>query len=154
MPFNRGAIKYLFTYVGKGHNRFAIHLNASKEQAYDEFQNYQDCRYISALEAVYRMLEYDIIDAKPTVECLEVHLPDRQQVYFLEGQEREAVHRQRSEIKFPMWFAANRKFPNARHLSYDQFPCFFRWVRPRKKWMPRQSVRIKKIPRHCYAQEV
>lgn len=57
-----------------------IHLKANNDPVYDELKNYQNCRHIRAPEAIYIILEYDIIEAKPTVERLEVHLPNRQQV--------------------------------------------------------------------------
>ena len=149
-----GAIKYLFKYVCKGHDRLTIHLKPNNEKVYDEIKNYQDARYLGSPEAVYRMLEYDIIEAKPSVTPLEVHLPGKQRVYFKEGEEQAAAHRPMPGTKLTMWFDVNIKYPNARHLKYDEFPSCFTWVRGEKKWSPRVSMRVKKIPRANHKKEV
>lgn len=39
-------------------------------------------QYHGSIEAVYRMIEYDVIDAKPSMERLEVHLHVHQISYF------------------------------------------------------------------------
>lgn len=128
-------------------------MKANNEQVYDEVRNYQDYRYIGASEAVYRILEYDIIETKPAVERLEVHLPDRQQIYFHEGQEVEAATRPNKKTKLTMWFAANKNFQAQYKSSMTSFHLSSSGS-GQKKVNARQSMRFKKIPRDSYAQEV
>lgn len=71
---------------------------ANNEHLYAEVKKYQDCRYTgaswiqsSAPEAVNRIFEYDSIEAKQTVESLDVHLPGRQKEYCRGGKERESA---------------------------------------------------------------
>lgn len=47
-----------------------ISLKATNEKLYDEVQNIQNAVYLDYPEALYRILEYDIIEAKPTLERL------------------------------------------------------------------------------------
>lgn len=92
-------IKYLFQYVFKGHDRLTIHRKLNDEPGYDKVKNYQDCRYIATLEALYIMLEYHIEEENPTVERSEFHLYKRQQVYFAEGKEVEVANRPEKQSK-------------------------------------------------------
>lgn len=48
----------------------------------------------------------------------------------------------------------NRKCTNARHLKYEKFPSCLMLERPKKKWVSRQSIRIKKIQSSSYLREV
>ena len=54
-----GAVKYLFKYVYKGQDRaaFAVH---DRTEPIDEISDYLDGRYISPVEACYRIFEYEL----------------------------------------------------------------------------------------------
>ena len=49
------AIKYLFKYINKGIDRIGAKITVD-----NEVKDYVDCRYISACEAVWRILGYEI----------------------------------------------------------------------------------------------
>src|SRR2546421_9403822 len=77
------AIKYLYKYVYKGHDRIMFELknknddnndNEDKKNFIDEIQNYIDARYISASEAIYRIFEFDLHEQSPNVEALALNL--------------------------------------------------------------------------------
>lgn len=85
--YREGAIKYLFKYVCNGPDRLTIYIKAKNKAVYDEVKNYQACCYIGAPEVVYKLLEYDKIEEKKTVESLKVHMPYRKEVCFTEVQE-------------------------------------------------------------------
>jgi len=40
--------------------------------------------------------------------------------------------------KFLAWMEANKKYPEARILTYNQFPKKFRWIDDEHRWTPRQ----------------
>jgi hypothetical protein len=99
------AVKYLYKYVYKGHDRAlavvrpeARALPAAAPQTAasgadgnnvpatrDEVQNYLDGRYVSASEACHRLFAFDLHGMHPNVYCLAVHLPNEQTTYFSEG---------------------------------------------------------------------
>ncbi|XP_072062019.1 uncharacterized protein [Arachis hypogaea] len=66
------AIKYLFKYVNKGLDRVAVRVSkeassGENAQVIDEIKQFYDCRYLSACEAVWRTLAYDIHQRWPSV---------------------------------------------------------------------------------------
>ena len=82
-----GRIKYLFKYVCKGSDIITIEILTENDR-YDEISNSQLARYISASEAVWRILRFDFISRKPPVLRLDVHLENYHTVVFEEVQER------------------------------------------------------------------
>jgi len=99
------AMKYLYKYVYKGHDRAlavvqpevgALPVVAPQAAAggadgnnvltaRDEVQNYLDGRYVSASEACHQLFAFDLYGMHPNVYRLAVHLPNEQTSYFPEG---------------------------------------------------------------------
>jgi hypothetical protein len=99
------AVKYLYKYVYKGHDRAlavvqpqagALPIVAPRaatsgangnnvHAARDEVQNYLNGRYVSASEACHRLFAFDLHGMHPNVYRLAVHLPNEQTTYFPEG---------------------------------------------------------------------
>ncbi len=74
---NIRAVKYLFKYVYKGHDRVTIEISRQSDNATernvvetDEIKKYLDCRYVSASEAAWRIFKFHMHEQFPTVECL------------------------------------------------------------------------------------
>lgn len=137
-----GGIKYLFKYVCKGSDRVTIEM-VRGEQRYDEIGHFQDARYVSASEALWRLFQFEIIDKQPTVVRLDVHLENYHTVYFREERQQQAANRPRPGTKITEWFAANRRWPGAFHIKYAEFPCYFTWNKSPKCWKPRAKFRVK-----------
>lgn len=87
------SVKYLYKYVYKGNDRTLVkvtnqsgsktkHKPSDQKESRDEVQDYIDCRYISSIEAAYRLLEFSMHGRFPSVQPLMVHLPDEQYVVF------------------------------------------------------------------------
>ena len=80
------AVKYLYKYVYKGPDRaLATVRQAAAGDAQpreDEITTYVDGRYVSASEAAWRLLQFDMHSRKPPVQCLAVHLPGDNIVTF------------------------------------------------------------------------
>ncbi|XP_046393620.1 uncharacterized protein LOC124161349 [Ischnura elegans] len=89
-------VKYLFKYINKGPDRARVAI--VEDQSMDEVENYANLRYISACEALWRILEYDVSCREPTVLNLPIHLPQQDNVIFRPGQEREALQRSKSKL--------------------------------------------------------
>jgi hypothetical protein len=84
---NIRAAKYLFKYVYKGHDHATIEISRQSDNAtegnvvkVDEIKKYLDCRFVSALEAAWRIFKFDMHERFPTVEHLQYHFPNQQMV--------------------------------------------------------------------------
>ena len=117
-----GGIKYLFKYICKGSDRISIQIAESGR--INEIELFQDARYVSASEAAWRILGFDIVKNYPPVVRPEVHTENHHTIYFREGQEAAAAAREPG-TKLLEWFKANAKYPCARHIRYDEFPRYF-----------------------------
>lgn len=70
--------QYLFKYIHKGpdYARYSLHVtDTSAGDPVDEIQDYWNSRYLSAGEAVWRILGYHITHKEPAVTALPIHLP-------------------------------------------------------------------------------
>ncbi|XP_022014440.2 uncharacterized protein LOC110913931 [Helianthus annuus] len=85
-----GSIKYLFKYINKGPDRVTASVfqsnstnnDTQQNVVVDEIKAYLDCRYISACEAAWRILMYDIHYRYPAVEVLPFHCKDGQSIVY------------------------------------------------------------------------
>ncbi|XP_016462003.2 uncharacterized protein LOC107785255 [Nicotiana tabacum] len=83
------AIKYLYKYIYKykGHDRYDVYVESDDgEKVVDEIQNFQDARWMSPPEALWRIYEFNLSEIKPPVINLQLHLPDRQTTNPREGE--------------------------------------------------------------------
>ena len=82
------AVKYLYKYVYKGHDRAIIgfqtgeHSGTDHTKHIDEVSNYFEARYVSASEACYRIFAYELHANFPHVMRLALHLENQQSVFF------------------------------------------------------------------------
>ena len=81
------AVKYLYKYVYKGHDRAIIEFKAGGEnvetaeaKSVNEISQYLEGRYVSATEACYRIFAYELHANMPHVLRLALHTKDRQPV--------------------------------------------------------------------------
>jgi len=69
------AIKYLYKYIYKGHDRCAIYVQSDDgENVIDEIQTFQDARWVSPPEALWRIYEFNLTEMQPAVINLQLHL--------------------------------------------------------------------------------
>ena len=77
------AVKYLYKYIYKGHDRIAFHINSNNnEKDIDEIQNFQSARWISPPEAVWRIYSFILNENHPSVYTLQLHLENQQLITF------------------------------------------------------------------------
>jgi Helitron helicase-like domain at N-terminus len=86
------AVKYLFKYIYKGHDKATITIENEGQQnaqqapvEVDEIKTYIDSRYIGAQEAFWRISGYELSHRHPPVQRLQIHLPHMQQVLYFPG---------------------------------------------------------------------
>jgi hypothetical protein len=135
------SIKYLFKYINKGYDRITATITASRPQneEVDEIKQYLDCRYVSPCEASWRIFGFSIHGRKPAVERLYFHLLGENSIYFTDGARIDDILLKPSvtESMFTAWFDANKKYSQARILTYSDFIGKFVYVRKTRQWKPR-----------------
>ena len=144
-------IKYLFKYVTKGADCSKVYLERvrrAESTPYDkdtetvnEIKEYLDCRYICEQDACWRIFGYDIHRHHPAVERMPVHLPNEN---FITFSARARMDRVVSEefLKKTMlteWFTCNQVNPEARTLTYLQFPSRWKWDLKDRVWEKRHQ---------------
>ncbi|XP_024990536.1 uncharacterized protein LOC112524820 [Cynara cardunculus var. scolymus] len=80
------SVKYVFKYVYKGHDKQVIHVDPDTEEVIvNEIKRFQDARYVSPPEAIWRIFSFPLSQIHPCVMALQVHLPNKQLVRFREN---------------------------------------------------------------------
>ena len=85
---NIKACKYIFKYIHKGSDRASLRIQRDNgadgvdEDQVDEIEEYRDTRWIGSAEACWRIFGFDMYGHKPSVEQLQLHLPNEQGVQF------------------------------------------------------------------------
>jgi len=75
---NIKAVKYLYKYVYKGHDRASFSVDPSQHEqdgVINEIRQYRNARYISPSEAVHRIFGFPLFGVYPAVLQLQLHLP-------------------------------------------------------------------------------
>jgi hypothetical protein len=115
---NIRAVKYLFKYVYKGHDRVTIEIsrqndNATKRNVVetDEFKKYLDCRYVFASGATWRIFKFDMHEWFLAIERLQYHLPNQQMVLFNDDDDVHEVATRLTNFKTMLtkWFKTNQE---------------------------------------------
>lgn len=129
------AIKYIYKYAYKGHDRATI-----QSEDMDEIKQYQDCRYIGTSEAVWRILGFGMHDKSHAVEMLPVHLENMHMVYFKENQQLQSISTPKKS-KLEAWFTFNSNNPNSvlSQLTYINFVKKARWIDKDCEWKVRKN---------------
>ncbi|KAG2191993.1 hypothetical protein INT47_006630 [Mucor saturninus] len=82
------AVKYLYNYVYKGHDRASVQVSSDGQQnsliCQDEINRFIDARYVSAPEAIWRIFGFSLHKEFPAHQRLTIHLPGQEMVYFSE----------------------------------------------------------------------
>ena len=112
------AIKYIYKYVYKGHDRATMEFGRCK----DEVKLYLDSRYVSACESIRRIFHFTMHQEVPAVVRLQVHLDGEQMITWDENVApdiRAVLERSAGkDTKLTAYFKANREYPQARDVLY------------------------------------
>ncbi|KAG5530734.1 hypothetical protein RHGRI_025635 [Rhododendron griersonianum] len=86
------AVKYLYKYIYKGHDKIVVDINHNEgDVIIDEIKQFQDARWVSTQEAMWRIFEFDLYDMLPAVINLPLHLPNKQTVPYGGNQDLENI---------------------------------------------------------------
>ena len=130
-------IKYLYKYVTKGPDFSKTLFERIKQKGgdeIDEIMEYRECRYICDKDGCWRIYGFEIHSKMPSVERLPVHLLDQHVIRFHIKANLKSIADSTwlQKTMLTEWFVANRKHPNARGLTYCDFPTMWTWLSDQK----------------------
>lgn len=117
----------------------------------NEVDDYVAYRYISSLEACWRIFKFSIHHHKPIFTKFLFHLENEQQVYFRDEEPFPIVMDgiDPNATMFVRWFQINKEDSTTRNLTFVEFPEKFLWDETQKIWK-RQNNKIYVIGRIIY----
>ncbi|ONM35627.1 DNA helicase-like protein [Zea mays] len=135
------AVKYLFKYIYKGHDRASVAVtDANKADGdIDEIKQYRDARWVTPLEALWRIFSFDLSQNSPPVMQLQLHLENMHMVSFHErAKVNHVVQRPGADRSMlTAYFQANRLHEEARGILYRDFPEWYT-LQQGKVWQRRK----------------
>ncbi|XP_028053453.1 uncharacterized protein LOC114257844 [Camellia sinensis] len=139
------AVKYLYKYIYKGHDKIVVNISQNDgDIIIDEIQQFQDARWVSAQEAMWRIFEFDLNEIYPAVINLQLHLPNNQFVSYWENQDLENIIYSETASKTMLTefftFCLNDKYK--RQYLYREFPEHFVWNKQGKYWKERKTRQV------------
>lgn len=124
------SIKYIFDYIHKGGDRALCKIekiNDSNDESneknlmvFDELSQYIDGRYLSPMEAAWRLQEFPLCGRSHTVTRLAIHTENQQNIIFEENKEVDAL--KNKETTLTAWFILNKVDNFAKILSMLIYP--------------------------------
>ncbi|XP_042962393.1 uncharacterized protein LOC122296655 [Carya illinoinensis] len=136
------AVKYLYKYIYKGHDRVAFNLVPEQSiHQIDEIERFQSARWIAPPEAMWRIFGFIVNEVHPAVYSLHLHLENQHQVTFRAHENLTNVMNSDLSAKSMLteFFATNQVDQNARKLLYREFPEFYVWSQQYKMWTVRKK---------------
>ncbi|ONM25571.1 hypothetical protein ZEAMMB73_Zm00001d007023 [Zea mays] len=135
------AVKYLFKYIYKGHDRASVAVtDANKVDGdVDEIKQYRDARWVTPPEALWRIFSFDLSQNSPPVMQLQLHLENMHMVSFHErAKVNHIVQRPGADRSMlTVYFEANRLHEEARGILYRDFPEWYT-LQQGKVWQRRK----------------
>ncbi|KAB2597059.1 hypothetical protein D8674_036555 [Pyrus ussuriensis x Pyrus communis] len=121
------SVKYLYKYVYKGPDRVTV--------------EFQDARWVCAPEALWKIFKFIINRIYPSVERMQIHLPNIHQVQFRADESITNILHDESTRKTMLteFFTLNHVDAEARHYLYMEIPSHYRWIQAQRKWSKRKN---------------
>ncbi|XP_021867210.2 uncharacterized protein [Spinacia oleracea] len=139
------AVKYLYKYVYKGHDRITFNVvQPGGQRAVDEIDQFQSGRWVSPCEAAWRIFGFDLYEMHPAVLPLQVHLPNMHTVQIRPHERLDALVAadRQSRTFLTEFFRANAATPDGTGCLYGQFTEKYRWDGASKQWLLRKNKTI------------
>lgn len=130
------SIKYVCKYVNKGSDMAVF--GVAGQDANDEISRYQMGRYVSANEAIWRILSFAIHERHPTVIHLAVHLENGQRVYFTANNAAQRAETPPATT-LTSFFSTCENDRFARTLLYSEIPRYYTWNNSTKTFQRRKQ---------------
>ena len=134
--------KYLYKYVYKGPDMASVSLGAEDEgevqlKEIDEIKKFVNSRFITASEACWRIMGFNIHGRDPSVQRLAVHEENMQTITFNEARLEEAIANVK-DTTLTAWFKLNKSDSAARKIKYHEILDYYVWNIPNHFWMQRK----------------
>ncbi|XP_074296946.1 uncharacterized protein LOC141627611 [Silene latifolia] len=138
------AVKYLYKYVYKGHDKISFNIAAGDAvQVVDEIQQYQFGRWVSSIEAMWRIYGFDLFEIHPPVMPLPIHLPGMQAIQLRPHENLTRVVSNEKRIRTPLteFFKINNdnEHKTTKRYLYSQFTEHYRWDKTERTWFKRRN---------------
>ncbi|GJS72866.1 ATP-dependent DNA helicase PIF1 [Tanacetum coccineum] len=130
------SVKCVFKYVYKGHDKQVVNVDKDREQVVNEIKRFQDARYVSPPEAMWRIYGFPLSNIYPSVMSLQIYLPNKQFVTF----EKDVVltdileNERNKRSMLTAFFELNQTDIEARQHLYKDIPKFYTWNKITRKW--------------------
>lgn len=136
-------IKYLNKYITKGYDKADVSLRGE----ISEIDRYRNARYVSAMEAMWRIFEFPLWRISHSIIGLDVHLHGRDVSYIhVTGFGRERV-KVAPRSKLEAFFLLLETDVEARLLKYAEVPEQYMWNEKTRTWKPRTQKKRFQIGR-------
>jgi hypothetical protein len=130
------AIKYIYKYVYKGHDRTTMEF----EKSQDEIKLYLDAHYVSACEGFWHITQSIMHQELSHIVHLQVYLKGQHLVSWKENDDTllQAIINQAGSKDTTLigYFKANAKYPAAHELLYQDMSLKFTWNKAKGIWSP------------------
>ena len=141
------AIKYINKYIYKGSDQTTLKTTRQGQNENDEIAKYLNGRYISPVEAAYRLFEFPMHEESPAVTPLAIHLEMEHSVCFDASWAREKIQQVMADSRSTLmgyfeYNNANRNKSDFVPLLYQEFPEHMVWNKKNRAWTPRQNSRF------------
>ena len=127
------AVKYLYKYITKGVDRALAEVGL-----HDEIKHFQEHRYVSAIEACYRIFGFTLHGNSCTIVRLQLHLPKAQNVVFEPTDPLVNILQNNEDTMLTEYFKTCRNSIEARQYTYVKFPEHYTWNRSSRTWNKRR----------------
>lgn len=141
------SVKYLYKYVYKGPDCAVATIENR-----NEVKMYLDGRYLSPIEACWRMFGFKMHKESHTIYRLEVHLPKEQNITFdPASNEVEEIMVASNSSKLLRYFELNATDPAARPYTYNEIVEHYCWNQESKTWNKRKNNKGEKCIGRIYS---
>ncbi|GJY16157.1 hypothetical protein Tco_0386579 [Tanacetum coccineum] len=139
------SVTYVFKYVYKGHDKQVVNVDKDKEQVINDIKRFQDVRYVSPPEAMWRIYGFPLSNIHPSIMPLQVHLPNNQFITFKENDVlTDILKRERNNRSMLIsLFELNQTGTQARQYLYKDIPKHYTWNKSTRKWNRRKQGKIR-----------
>ena len=121
------AVKYLYKYIYIyiRHDKVVVYIAQDDgDNIIDEINKFQDTRWVSPQEAIWRIFQFELIEMSTPVINMQLHLPNKQVIYYWKNQNLQNIlywdHVSRTMLTGYFETCANDS--NARNYLYKKFP--------------------------------
>jgi hypothetical protein len=131
-------IKYIFKYITKGQEIIDCEDTPMDEEtnSRNEVKEYLDTWYICPFDWCWPVFGFKIQHHFHSLEKMPIHLPNENYVtYDAEADMTEILSQEfLQKTILTEWFVANQRHPDARNLTYCDFPSSRRWNEKTRTW--------------------